>query len=179
MKKRSVLLGVTGSIAAYKACDLVRRLQDQGCDVSVIMTSCAEKFVTPMTFEALSRRPVHRDMFARDVEWDMAHISLAKWAELFVIAPATANVIGKLASGIADDLVTSTAITVKVPVLVAPAMNTGMFTNPIVQDNIAKLKKAGLTFVEPKSGKLACGDVGQGALADVDVIVKAVLALLK
>jgi phosphopantothenoylcysteine decarboxylase/phosphopantothenate--cysteine ligase len=179
MKKRAVLLAVTGSIAAYKACDIVRRLQDKGCEVSVIMTAGAEKFVTALTFEALTRRPVHRDMFAKDVEWDMAHISLAKWADVYVIAPATANVIGKVANGIADDLVTCTAITTKAPILVAPAMNTDMLTNVAVQENMAKLKKRGVRFVDPKSGKLACGDVGKGALADVDEIVKAIVALLK
>ena len=179
MKKHQVILGVTGSIAAYKACDLVRRLQDKGCEVTVIMTDSAEKFVTAMTFEALSRRPVYRDMFARDVEWDMAHISLAKLADVLLIAPATANVIGKVAGGLADDLLSCTAMTTKAPVLIAPAMNTAMLENRIVQENIAKLKKHGVGFIEPKAGKLACGDVGRGALADVDDIVKAVLALLK
>jgi phosphopantothenoylcysteine decarboxylase/phosphopantothenate--cysteine ligase len=179
MKKNKVLLGVTGSIAAYKACDVVRRLQDAGCEVSVVMTESAQKFVTPLTFEALTRRPVYRTMFSNGAEWDMAHISLAKWADVCVIAPATANVIGKVAGGIADDLLTCTAITTAAPILIAPAMNTGMFANATVQENIAKLKKRGVRFVGPKEGKLACGDEGKGALADVDVIVKAVLALLK
>lgn len=178
MKKKHVVLGVTGSIAAYKAGDIVRRLQDKNCDVTVIMTACAEKFITPLTLEVLSGRPVHRDMFARDVSWDMAHISLAKGADVFVVAPATANIIGKIANGIADDLVTCTAVTTKAPVLIAPAMNTDMFTNAIVQDNMARLRKNGVRFVEPKTGKLACGDVGKGALADIDAIVKAVEALL-
>lgn len=178
MKKKQVVLAVTGSIAAYKAGDIVRRLQDNGCEVTVIMTTCAEKFVTALTFETLSGRPVQRDMFAREAEWDMAHISLAKRADVFVVAPATANIIGKIANGLADDIVTATAVTTKAPILIAPAMNTDMFTNPIVEENIAKLKKHGVRFVEPKSGKLACGDIGKGALADVDVIVKAVLGLL-
>jgi phosphopantothenoylcysteine decarboxylase/phosphopantothenate--cysteine ligase len=129
--------------------------------------------------ETLSRNPVQRDMFARDVEWDMAHISLAKLADVLLIAPATANIIGKIACGIADDLLTCTAVTTKAPIMIAPAMNTDMLTNPIVQENIAKLKKIGVKFIEPKEGKLACGDVGKGALADVDEIVKAVVALLK
>jgi phosphopantothenoylcysteine decarboxylase/phosphopantothenate--cysteine ligase len=179
MKKKQIVLGVTGSIAAYKAGDIVRRLQDKGCDVTVIMTDNAEEFITPLTLETLSRKPVLRDMFARDVEWDMAHISLAKLADVFVVAPATANVIGKMACGIADDLLTCTAVTTKAPIVVAPAMNTDMLTNPIVQENIAKLKKLGVKFVEPKEGKLACGDIGKGALADVDDIIKAVVALLK
>ena len=179
MKKRNVLLGVTGSIAAYKACDIVRRLQDKDCDVSVVMTACAEKFVTPLTFEALSRGPVYREMFSSttSAEWDMAHISLAKWADAFVIAPATANMIGKLASGIADDLLTCTAVAMKAPILIAPAMNTDMLTARVVQDNIVRLKKYGIKFIEPQTGRLACGDVGIGALADVDVIVKTVVAL--
>ena len=179
MKNKQVVLGVTGSIAAYKACDLVRRLQDKGCDVTVIMTENAEKFVSAMTFEALSRRPVYRDMFARDVEWNMAHIALAKLADIVVIAPATANSIGRIANGLADDLLSCTAMTTQAPVLIAPAMNTEMFTNRIVQENILKLKKHGVHCVEPKEGKLACGVVGRGALADVDDIVKAVIALLK
>jgi phosphopantothenoylcysteine decarboxylase/phosphopantothenate--cysteine ligase len=143
------------------------------------MTDSAEKFITPLTMETLSRKPVQRDMFARDVEWDMAHISLAKLADVLLIAPATANIIGKIACGIADDLLTCTAVTTKAPIMIAPAMNTDMLTNPIVQENIAKLKKIGVKFIEPKEGKLACGDVGKGALADIDEIVKAVVALLK
>jgi phosphopantothenoylcysteine decarboxylase/phosphopantothenate--cysteine ligase len=179
MKKKQIVLGVTGSIAAYKAGDIVRRLQDQGCDVTVIMTDSAEKFITPLTLETLSQKPVLRDMFARDAKWDLAHISLAKLADVFVVAPATANIIGKMACGIADDLLTCAAVTTKAPIVIAPAMNTDMLTNPIVQENIAKLKKLGVKFVEPREGKLACGDFGKGALADVDEIVKAVVALLK
>ena len=176
---RNVVLGITGSIAAYKACDLVRRLQDRGCTVRVVMSACACSFVTPLTFEALSGQAVASGLFGRGTDWEMAHIALAQWADVYVIAPATANVIGKISHGIADDLVSCTAMTVKVPVLIAPAMNTGMFTNKIVQDNMARLKKRGVTFVPPKSGKLACGDTGNGALADIDTIVKAVDALLK
>lgn len=185
MGKKKVLLGVTGSIAAYKACDLVRRLQDVGFTVSVVMTDEAKHFVTPLTFATLSGRAVHCDMFVRGMadassgEWDMAHIALASWADLYVIAPATANVIGKMANGIADDLVTCTAITTKAPVLIAPAMNAEMFANGMVQRNIARLKDAGVHFVSPKKGKLACGDVGLGALAEVQDIVASVQALLK
>jgi phosphopantothenoylcysteine decarboxylase/phosphopantothenate--cysteine ligase len=178
-KTRHVLLGVTGSIAAYKAADIVRRLRDRGCEVSVIMTPCAEKFITRLTLETLSGRPVSVEMFSRESEWDMAHIALAKWADVYLVAPATANVIGKLAQGIADDLVTCTAITTRAPVVVAPAMNTGMYTHGIVQENMGKLKKHGVRFIDPKEGKLACGDTGTGALADVDDIIKAVDVLLK
>jgi len=176
---RHVVLGVTGSIAAYKACDVVRRLQDKGCTVRVVMSACACHFVMPLTFETLSGHAVASEMFDRGTDWEMAHIALAKWADVYVIAPATANVIGKLAAGMADDMVTCTALTVKVPVLIAPAMNTGMFTNGTVQDNIAKLKKQGVKVIAPKSGKLACGDTGTGALADIDTIVSTVVALLK
>jgi len=185
MKTKSVLLGVTGSVAAYKACELTRRLIDNGFKVSIIMTACAEKFVTPLTFETLSNGPVHRDMFLRhssnsaELKWDMAHISLAKWADIFVVAPATANIIGKVANGIADDLLTCIAITTKAPILMAPAMNDGMWTNKVLQYNIERLKKAGVHFVAPKIGKLACGDVGPGALADVDEVIKAIQVILK
>lgn len=185
MKTKSVLLGVTGSVAAYKACELTRRLKDNGFEVSIVMTACAEKFVTPLTFETLSNRPVYRDMLvgyssnSSGLKWDMAHISLAKWVDLFVIAPATANIIGKVANGIADDLLTCTAITTEAPILIAPAMNVGMWTNKILQQNIQRLKKTGVQFVGPKTGKLACGDVGQGALADVDEIIKAIKVILK
>ncbi|MBF0485928.1 MAG: bifunctional phosphopantothenoylcysteine decarboxylase/phosphopantothenate--cysteine ligase CoaBC [Candidatus Omnitrophica bacterium] len=179
MKPKHIVLGVTGSIAAYKAGDIIRRLQDNGCEVSVIMTDGAQKFITPLTLEVLSKKPVAVSMFERDSEWDMAHISLARWADLYLIAPATANVIGKFANGVSDDLLTCTAITTKAPIVIAPAMNTDMYTNAIVQDNITKLKKHGVTFIEPKEGKLACGDLGKGALADVDEIVKVVIGLLK
>ena len=179
MIKHQIVLGVTGSVAMYKACEIVRRLQDSNCDVTVIMTSHAEKFVTALTFEALSQRPVHRDMFVRDVEWNMAHISLARQADVLLIAPATANTIGKIAGGLADDLLSCTAMTTKAPIVIAPAMNMDMLANSIVQENIGKLKKKGVIFVEPISGKLACGDTGKGALANIDDIVAAVVVLLK
>ncbi len=177
MKKKNLLLGVSGSIAAYKACDLVRRLQDNHYEVSVVMTACAEKFVTPLTFEVLTQRPVCRDMFARDGQWDMAHISLAQWAQVMVIAPATANIIGKLAAGLADDPVTCVAITINAPLLIAPAMNTGMYSNAIVQRNISELKKIGMNFINPKEGRLACGDTGAGALAEINEILAAIKSL--
>ena len=177
--KKNVVLGITGSIAAYKAADIVRRLQDKGCDVTVVMTAGAEKFVTALTFEALTHRPVYRDMFTHEGAWDVAHVSLAKQADLFVIAPATADIIGKVACGLADDFVACTALTTKAPIVMAPAMNDDMFSNPVVQENILRLKKRGVMFVAPKEGKLACGTVGVGAMADVDVIVTAGIDLLK
>lgn len=179
MAQKHVVLGITGSIAAYKACDILRRLKEADCDVSVVMTREATRFVTPLTFEALSQKLVYTEMFSDKSDWDMAHISLAKWADLFLIAPATANVIGKMAGGLGDDLLTCTALTTRAPLVVAPAMNTQMFENNIVQKNIATLKDNGVYFIEPSWGKLACGDVGKGHLAKVDDIVQETLALLK
>ncbi len=178
MGKKHVVLGVTGSIAAYKAADIVRRLQDGGCDVTVMMTPGAEKFVTPLTLETLSHRPVYRDMFVRDGAWDIAHVSLAQSADLFLVAPATADIIAKIAGGIADDFVACMAVATKAPIMIAPAMNDAMFANGILQENIAKLKKHGVIFIEPKQAKLACGREGVGALADVAEIVKAAEAIL-
>lgn len=176
---KHIVLGVTGSIAAYKAADVIRRLQDKGYRVSVIMTREAEQFITPLTLASLSGEPVYRQMFdSNDDAWKMGHIELAK-ADLFLIAPATANIIGKLACGIADDLLTCTAITIKAPIAIAPAMNEDMYNNRIVQENIRKLKSFGMKFIEPVKGKLACGVYGEGHLADVEDIVKAVVGILK
>ena len=176
---KHIVLGVTGSIAAYKAADLIRRFQDRGLHVSVIMTKEAEQFITPLTLSSLCGEPVYRDMFDRGQEaWKMGHIQLAK-ADVFLIAPATANTIGKLANGLADDLLSCTAITTKAPIMIAPAMNEDMFNNKIVQENCRKLKSFGVKFVDPVKGKLACGVFGEGHLADVDDIVKAVVGILK
>ncbi len=173
-KTKQVVLGVCGSIAAYKAGDIIRRLQDHHCEVSVIMTKEAQHFITPLTLASLSGKKVYSDMFDED-SWNMAHIELSRRADCVLIAPATANVIGKLANGLADDLLTTFCITSHGPVLVAPAMNDEMYAHAIVQENCAKLKKQGLTFIEPVKGKLACGAVGVGHLADVEEIVKAVV----
>ncbi len=170
---KRIILGVTGSIAAYKSGDLIRRFQDQKCDVSVVMTKEAERFITPLTLASLSGRDVSTDMFEKD-GWKMSHLELAK-ADALVIAPATANIIAKLASGMADDLLTTLVISMKSPVFIAPAMNEDMYNNTIVQDNCAKLKKHGIKFIEPIKGKLACGITGVGHLAEVEDIVKAVL----
>lgn len=176
-KTKEILLGVTGSIAAYKAGDLIRRLQDEGCGVTVIMTKGAEEFITPLTLSSLSGRNVYRDIFDGN-SW-MTHIELAKKANLFLVAPATANMIGKLANGLADDLLSSIALATEAKLLIAPAMNDVMYKNKIVQDNIAKLKKHGAEFIEPVYGKLACGTTGEGHLADIETIVKAVGRCLK
>ena len=175
---KKVVLCVTGGIAAYKAADLVSRLKKQGAEVDVLMTESACEFITPLTLEVLSGRRVVTDMFDREFTWEVEHISLAKKADIFVIAPATANFIGKAAHGIADDMVTTTYMATKAPVLIAPAMNTGMYTNPVVQENMEILRARGVRFVEPDAGRLACGDVGKGKLADPAVIVDAMIDML-
>lgn len=166
LKDRCVVLGITGGIAAYKAADLVSRLKKMGADVKVIMTRSAAEFIAPLTLQSLSQNPVAMDMFEEPRSWEIRHISLAQSADVFVIAPCTANVIGKIAGGLADDLLTTTVMATKAPVLIAPAMNTNMYENPIVQQNIQKLTSLGYTFIAPESGRLACGDIGRGKLAD-------------
>ena len=170
--KKTIVLGVSGSIASYKAADLVSDLTKNGYDVCVIMTKEATEFISPLTLQTLSGNKVYSGMFELPEEWDAKHISLAKKADLIVIAPATANIIGKLANGICDDLLSCTAVASEAPVLIAPAMNDVMYNNKIVQENIAKLKGVGYKFVGPKKGRLACGDIAVGCLADVDDIVK-------
>jgi len=177
---KKVLLGVTGSIAAYKSADIIRRLQDSKHDVIVVMTKGAEKFITPLTLASLSGNKVYRKMFDdKEEAWDSSHISLSALAKVFLIAPASANTISKMAHGIADNLLLCTALATKAKILVAPAMNENMYTNKIMQQNIAKLKKAGVIFISPIKGRLACGKVGQGHLADVDEIVKAVARITR
>lgn len=174
-KSKKIVLGVTGSIAAYKAGDIIRRLQDRGHDVTVVMTKGAQEFITALTLAGLSGKPVYDQMFdEKQGAWAMPHISLAKEADVFLIAPATANVIAKLAHGLADDLLTCIALTTRAPIVIAPAMNTEMFENKIVQENCKKLKALGFKFVAPAQGKLACGTTGMGHLAEVDDIVDAV-----
>jgi len=173
-RSKQVVLGVCGSIAAYKAGDIIRRLRDGHCEVTVIMTREAEQFITPLTLSTLSGRGVHADMFEKD-SWRMAHIELARSADIVLIAPATANVIGKLANGLVDDLLTTFVISSRAQVFIAPAMNDEMYANAIVRENCQKLKKHGFRFIEPVKGKLACGTVGVGHLADIEQIVKAVI----
>lgn len=175
---KTVVLGVSGGIAVYKSCDVVSRLRKLGVNVHVIMTKSAAEFVTPLTFQSLSQNYVVSDMFEEPKTWDVEHISLAKKADVFLIAPATANVIGKMANGIADDMLTTTVMATKGKVLIAPAMNTNMYENPIVQRNINSLKELGYSFVEPESGRLACGDTGKGKLANPETIVEEVVKLL-
>ena len=179
LKDKTVVIGVCGGIAVYKACDLVSKLKKTGLNVHVIMTKSATEFVAPLTFQTLSQNYVVEDMFESPKTWDVEHISLAKKADVFVLAPATANVIGKVANGIADDMLTTTIMATKAKVLVAPAMNTNMYENPVVQRNIQTLKDLDYKFVEPESGRLACGDIGSGKLASVDTIFNSIIELLE
>lgn len=176
LKGKTVVLGVTGGIAAYKAAMLASLLVKQQAEVHVIMTENGQKFITPNTFEALTHRKCMTDTFDRNHSFEVEHIEIAKKADLIIVAPATANVIGKLANGLADDMLTTTILAAKCPKLIAPAMNTGMYQNPIVQDNLEKVKKYGMKIIAPISGYLACGDVGEGKLPDPEVIAEYIIA---
>lgn len=178
LKDKTVVIGVSGGIAVYKTLDVISRLRKLGVNVNVIMTKSATEFVTPLSFQSLSQNYVVCDMFEDPKTWDVEHVSLAKRADVFLIAPATANVIGKIVNGIADDMLTTTVMATKAKVLIAPAMNTNMYENPILQRNINTLKELGYNFVEPESGRLACGDTGKGKLASPEIIVDEVVKLL-
>lgn len=176
---KNIILGVTASIAIYKACGLIRRLKKCGFSVQVVMTKEAEELIKPIVFQSLSANRVYRGgIFDEQDTWEIEHISLAEKADLILIAPATANIIAKLAGGICDDLLTCTVCASKAGVLIAPAMNENMYKNKITQSNIAKLKSCGYKFVAPASGLLACGVVGVGCLADTEEIVKQVKKIL-
>lgn len=177
--KKHILLGVTGGIACYKILDVASKLRKLGYEMNTIMTENACEFVKPLSFETICNNYVVTDTFARPHKWEVEHISLAKKADLFLIAPATANVIGKIANGIADDMLTTTVMAAKCPIVIAPAMNTAMYENPIVQENIAYLKSKGYLFIEPASGMLACGDLGVGKLPTPDEIVEYVVKELE
>ena len=176
--KPCIVLGVTGGIAVYKACEVLRLLQKQGIDVYVVMTKNACQFVAPLTFETLSGHPVAVDTFERPATWEVEHIALAKRADLFLIVPATANIIGKMANGIADDMLSTTVMATRAPVMIAPAMNTGMWDNPAMQANLKTLISRGVHVVSPATGYLACGDSGAGKLEDVQVIAERAIAVL-
>mgnify|MGYP001851160174 FL=1 len=175
LKGKTVILGVTGSIAAYKAANLASMMKKLGCNVHVIMTKNATNFIHPITFETLTQNKCLIDTFDRNFEFSVEHVSLAKQADLVIIAPATANVIGKIAGGIADDMLTTTVMACTCPKLIAPAMNTRMFRNPIVQENIAKLGKHGYVVIQPEVGMLACRDVGEGKLPSEDLLLDYIL----
>lgn len=178
MSKKTIVLGVCGGIAAYKSAQLASNLYKKGYDVHVIMTKNATEFITPLTFETLTHNRVSVGTFDRNFRYDVNHISLAKRADLFVVAPASANCIAKFAHGLADDMLSTTFLAATCPKLIAPAMNTGMLTNPITKRNIDICKEYGMTFVESDSGYLACGDVGKGRLAEIEEIEDAIECLL-
>ena len=169
---KKIVLGVTGGIAVYKAVDLVSRLRKQGAEVRVVMTEHAQQFVTPLTFKEISGNKVAVSMWEANQEFNVEHIALANWADAFVVAPATANILAKMANGIADDLLSTTLLAAQAPIIVCPAMNTGMYQNPITQENIAKLQKFGVTVMPPAVGYLACGVTGPGRLPEPQQIVE-------
>lgn len=178
MAKKNIIIGVTGSVACYKALDVIRSLRSIGMSTEVILTKEAEEFIRPVLFQAISgNRVISSSLFKLPEEWEAAHISLAEKASLVLIVPATANIIAKIASGICDDMLTCTVCATKAPLLFAPAMNDGMYTNKIVQENILKLKKVGYHFTGPVKGKLSCGAEGIGHIQDIDIILKEVKRL--
>lgn len=168
---KKVLLGVAGSIAAYKAVEIVRRLQEEGATVQVVMTRNAQEFIRPLTFRAITGLPVGTDLFGVSEDWTFEHLELARSADAFLIAPATANILAKLSAGIADDLLTTVALAVKGPLLVAPAMNPAMYEHPSTQENLQRLQSRGVFLIEPERGRMACGEEGIGRLAEPDRIV--------
>ncbi len=172
-EQKNIVLGISGGIAAYKACELTSRLRQSGADVRCIMTEHATKLVSPITFGELSGHEVAVDMFSHITNWDVAHIALATRADAFIIAPATANVIGKIANGIADDMLTTTVMATKAPVILVPSMNTNMYENPVVQENLKKLAALGYIIVEPECGHLACHTNGKGRYPKTEVILAA------
>ncbi|MDK2823515.1 MAG: phosphopantothenoylcysteine decarboxylase / phosphopantothenate---cysteine ligase [Clostridia bacterium] len=172
LENKTIVVGVTGGIAAYKAAEIVSRLKKMGADVYCVMTEGAQAFLTPLTLRTLSGNPVITSMFQEPVKWNVEHIALADYADIFLIAPATANIIGKIANGIADDFLTTTIMATKAKVVFAPAMNVNMYNNPVFQENVSKLKKLGYYFIEPVEGNLACGYAGKGKMAEPENIVQ-------
>ena len=178
LKNKKIILGISGGIAAYKSAEICRGLKRTGAEVIVVMTQAGAKFITPLTMETLSENEVVTELFPEKKMVGTRHVSLADWCDLILIAPATANVMGKIRSGIADDILTTVVISTKSQVMLAPAMNVKMWENPIVQKNVSELKKLGYRFIEPGVGDLACGDVGRGRMAEPEEIVKQVTQLL-
>jgi len=178
IKNKNILIGITGGIAAYKICGLINLMRKEGANVKVVMTEAAQKFVTPLTIQTLTNNPVYTDMFDTISKSDIEHISLANWANVMLIAPATANTISKIAVGLADNLLTTVVMATPkdTPIIIAPAMNTNMWKNDIMQNNIKNLKQLSkkYIFVEPKLGRLACGDIGEGPLAEINDILSAI-----
>jgi phosphopantothenoylcysteine decarboxylase/phosphopantothenate--cysteine ligase len=177
LKDKKIIVGITGGIAAYKTCEIVRRLKKMGAQVIVVMTQSAQKFITPLTLETLSENEVVTEMFPERRMWGVKHVHLANWADLILIAPATANTIGKIKAGIADDILTTVVMATKSKILICPSMNVNMCENPIFEENVEYLKKRGYLFVEPETGALACG-TGKGRLPEPEFIVSEVVKLL-
>jgi len=175
---KEIVLGITGGIAAYKGCEIVRALRKEGAGIRVILTASGARFITPLTLQTLSRNPVYTDLFDLITESEIGHISLAQRANLLMIAPATANILGKIRGGIADDMLSTVVMATAAPVLLAPAMNSQMYASPAVRENVEVLRERGFTFVEPDEGELACGTVGPGRLADTEKIVEMARILL-
>lgn len=177
---KSITLAITGSISAYKAADLTNRLIKLGYDVHVLMTESATKFITPLTLQVLSKKPVYLDVMKEETPNIINHIDIGKQTDLFLVAPASANTIAHLAHGFADNMVTATALALPLSVskLIAPAMNTKMYNNPLTQRNLTTLKEIGYQVIEPRTSQLACGDIGRGALAELDVIIEAVQRII-
>jgi phosphopantothenoylcysteine decarboxylase/phosphopantothenate--cysteine ligase len=178
LKGKTVVLGVTGSIAAFKAVELASQLTQKGAAVDVVLTECAQEFITPLTFRSLTGRNVVTTMWDQEIEVKANHVGLAEAADIVVVAPATANIIAKMAHGIADDMITCTVLATKAPVLVSPAMNVNMYENPVTQENIARLKARGFSFVGPDKGRLASGAHGMGRFIGIEEIIKAIDAIL-
>ncbi|MCL0053175.1 bifunctional phosphopantothenoylcysteine decarboxylase/phosphopantothenate--cysteine ligase CoaBC [Dehalococcoidales bacterium] len=178
LANKTIILGITGSIAAYKAADIASKLTQAGAKVEVIMTESATKFITPLTLGSITAKPIVTEMFELTTEFSIEHVALAEVADVVVIAPATANTIAKLAAGIADDMLTCTVLATKAPIIIAPAMHTDMFRNPITRDNLNKLKARGFTIVDPEYGRLASGKMGLGRLAEVDKIITTIKQVL-
>ena len=175
---KEIVLGVTGGIAAYKSAEIVSRLRHSGANVHVIMTRNATEFIAPLTFQTLSANQVVTDTFEAPEYWNVEHVALAKLADIFVVAPATANILAKMASGIADDMLSTTLLATKAQILVAPAMNTGMWTAPATQNNVKVLKERGVRMIGPESGMLACGDEGAGRMSEPETIVEEICRIL-
>ncbi|ASA24259.1 flavoprotein [Paenibacillus donghaensis] len=178
LKTKKILVGVCGGIAAYKVVEIVSMLKKMNADVHVIMTESAVEFVKPLTFQSITHNPVIYDMFSEPKKWNIEHVAYAEMADLFLIAPATANIIGKVSAGIADDMLSTTIMATQKSVLFVPAMNVKMFTNLIVQDNIRKLKRYGYNFIEPEYGRLAYGDNGLGRFPESQKVISLITKLL-
>jgi phosphopantothenoylcysteine decarboxylase/phosphopantothenate--cysteine ligase len=178
LKDKTVVLGITGGIAAYKAADLASKLTQAGAKVETVMTEAATKFITPLTLRNITHRPVVTDMFALASEWSVEHVALAEAADVVVIAPATANTIARLAAGIADDMLGTVVLATEAPVIIAPAMNDNMYRNSVTQKNVEKLKARGFTFIEPELGRLASGKIGKGRLPETATIIEAIEKVL-